>query len=789
MEGGNRSGTRNFFLALAVLAGEMTGPVLCAVTVLQSGGLLSRWLEKMYLLLGGVLALGFITVYFCLGGTLEEKGFRKIKKYWPDVLKLELWLAAVLYFWKLLAEIWLRVGRGLLQNDLLYMGILAIFILAALFTAGLLLSRLLRLCGHRGNGKGFLRGLLAFGMLTCGVIALTAASLGWRWLLSLSEPSMPGMLASHVFMAYCEYGILRLLFFVMEKGRRAEEAPEDEPGIAPEKLPIKLGRRAVGLGIPLILAFGLSLVPNILSPSPSVPDRVKEVLETPLRDGYEELGEGNLEQAVASFARAGARIQAFESLTDTEAEAALESVYKEYPLDAVIGALYFSGGESQQELENGIISNTLGSEWYPVLLRYYGEQRRLSGKQESLRDELLLWCVSREQFTETDCIFAGDLEESRLAVRKLLGEYRDVLDGYGFFELLVRYNREGGSTEELAYEALEKAEKEPEDMLLQYLACLIGSGYQEDGARHYVRTVEAAGRFDGLYDDGSRTDGQIAGAKRFLGDVAGKCYDFETALAYYEASYELSGESGTALDCAKICEKLEDYENCAEMAKEVLEIEPDNTQALYLLAISALKTKDVDAALDAAGRLGDLVADKDRTVDAAEENNLYVCAQYLGMKDNSAWTDYTWGIYNSLSEEQIETAKSHELLWYYMTAINQCFMEKDYEAAAGTVDKILELREDLGMAWYLRGTIAFSAKDFKKAVSSFQKSEELGYVSPALYFSMANAYDALEDYENAWLYSRRVEELLPYQDHGNDVYGISIHNKKLLRALESRLGR
>ena len=58
----------------------------------------------------------------------------------------------------------------------------------------------------------------------------------------------------------------------------------------------------------------------------------------------------------------------------------------------------------------------------------------------------------------------------------------------------------------------------------------------------------------------------------------------------------------------------------------------------------------------------------------------------------------------------------------------------------------------------------------------------------ALYFSIANTYEAMGDYDNAIIYSCKVEKSLPYQDHGNDVYGISYHNKNLLKALEDRKG-
>ena len=79
---------------------------------------------------------------------------------------------------------------------------------------------------------------------------------------------------------------------------------------------------------------------------------------------------------------------------------------------------------------------------------------------------------------------------------------------------------------------------------------------------------------------------------------------------------------------------------------------------------------------------------------------------------------------------------------------------------------------------------------FVEALDSFQKAEDrCTEPVPALLFSIAQTYDALEDYEKSYQYSMRVKELLPEQDHGNDIYGISIHNDRLLDALKSKLGK
>lgn len=835
MKSGSRLKLQDMFLALAVLMSETAGAVLCAVTVLQKKSLLSAWTETAYMFAGGILALFFLTVSFCIRNPVQGKVTDKIKRHWPAVLSAELWLLAIYYLWRFLQEALRVLQNRFSVNDMIYTAALGVLAAAAVLAVSLLLPRLFLACGLN-PGKGIAGRLAGFAATALATGILTVAPVLWNRLSGIRGISVVNMLSGHVFMAFCEYSLVKILIWVfcrekrspgegsteessretepqecmtasegMEQNAPEHSAPENSAPELPSGSPSTAGhnrRKAFGVGIPLLLTAVLLFLTGDGLPAASAVKRVASLVEAPVNEGYASLEAGNMEKAVQCFARADARTRAFRSLVSEEAEESLRSVYGEYPDDLVIGALYLSDCNDATVLERNIRNYTYGREWYPVLLRFYEEQTKLykaqeqstedealSEEQKSLQNELLLQCIAMEQYTENACVFVQDLEGSKLAVLKQLQNYEEEFAVYGVFRLIAKYGAEGGYSEDLVYEALKLSEEQPDNLLLQYAAYQMGSSFQEDNASHYGRTMEAASRFDELYDDGTKTDEQLAHEKRNLGEAAVRCYQYETALAYYEASYELSGEADVALSCAKVHEKMGNYEECAEMAAGVLMQEPENAQALYLMAVSSLKTGDVDGALKAAGELGDLVADRDRPVNVAEENSLYVCAQYLAMSDSSSWTDYTWQVYSSLSEEQIAEAQSHELLWDYMTAIYQCFMKNNYEEASQAVENILALRDDLPMAWYLSGTISFSEKDFEKALEAFQNASDCGGEAPAIYFSIANVYDAMKDYENAWTYAKRVEEMLPYQDHGNDVYGISVHNKRLLDAVGKKLGR
>lgn len=834
MEEKNSTKIQDVFLGLALLSGNMAATLLCAAILLTTKRLLSGWMEMVCMLMGGALSLGLMTIYFCLESPMKESGGKKVKRHWADVLEAELWILTAAGLCGLLHKGWERI-RERLSGDAIWD--MAAFVLLALVTAavtGMLLHGLLRKCGLEGTEKPAIQVLRLFGILFPGLLLLKITAEIWTFFAAGREPSLAGMLAFHLFVAYCEYGIVKLLLVVARK-KREKSTAEEKNGIAQEvsgeaaeavenekintdtgipgessqaeKKAVSGKRRAFGVGIPLVLTLALAVAGKADTLfSASVEEKVRAVLEVPLQEAYDALEAGNLEKAIQKLSLAEARAGVFESVVEEDTDVSLYDIYRAYPDDIVVGTIYLSAAGELEEAEERVRNQSLGRGWYPVLLRYYesmvspqkseGEEsteepeiRELTETQAILREELLWWCAGREEFAGENVIFAQDLSGKKFAVMRMLKDYETTFAAGRILQFVVQYGTQGGYTEALAYEALELAEAEPDNLFLQYVAWQAGSHFQEDGANHYDRTVDAAQRFDLLYDNGTRTVEQLAEEKRLLGDAALRCYAYDAAFGYYEEAYELSGDSSLALLCGEILEKQKKYAECADMAARVLAQEPENARALYLTAIASLKTGDVDGALEAAGKMGDLLADKDRKADQAEENNFYVCVQYLAMSDSGSWTDYSWQVYSSLSEEQIQAVQSHALLWDYMTAVYQCFMKEDYEAAEAAVEEILAVRDDLAMAWYLRGTIAFGGKDFEKALEFFRRAEACGSAAPALYFSIANTYDALEDYENAWIYARKVEEMLPYQDHGNDVYGISIHNKKLLNAIEKLLGR
>jgi tetratricopeptide (TPR) repeat protein len=181
---------------------------------------------------------------------------------------------------------------------------------------------------------------------------------------------------------------------------------------------------------------------------------------------------------------------------------------------------------------------------------------------------------------------------------------------------------------------------------------------------------------------------------------------------------------------------------------------------------------------------------QNRTEAANEMDQLlYSCAQYMAMSDSPRWTDYRYALFDNMTEEQRIAAGKHQILWSYMSAINNCYMKKDFNAAIDDLNGILSVRQDLPMCWYLKGVCSSNLEDFPAAENELKQANKLQANIPSVMYSLANVEDALENYAEAYEWCRRVKAILPEQDHGNDYYGIAIHNDRLMSALEKEINK
>lgn len=790
------------WLALTTVFLTVLTPLLSSIAMTAVKGplpaALPAVLDGISVLLAGVTLL----LYFCYRRKTTGQGGRRIRRALP-VMKAELWLLAAFLLWRtpwyILADM---APVSLIDNAGLIQVLVWIWIAAGLLAADILLHWLIHIAWQSNQKIGFGASLahllrhpliLLLSLLCTALLPAVSVLTGTLGTLLGLGGSFLSMIGAHLLDAAGYYLVLLALFYVLRRAelKDLQKAPaEPEPDGA--ELPAEGSRRRgltgslISCGVAAVLVIAASLYQGADALFVSAQERIFSSVENSLDQAEEKVLEGSFDAALLEVRTVSAQLQALDTYVNEDARGDIRSLREENPQDPLIGMLYLLQTGRAEEVEQKVRTGVLDAAYYPALLRYYQTLEMLTPEQTDLQTQMLQICIANEKFT-SNLPKVSDLDGEKLAVQKKLEVYQEYVQMYDGLELATAYGKGGGVTQELVDQALDLAEENLENAALQYIAVAIGSSYQADGAHHYERTMEAAERLDALYMESAEDDEAIAREKAALGQAAMNCYEYETAKAYLDQAYARKPEAAYALMSAQCSERLGDYETCYALASEAANQDETSDQALYLACVSALKMKHTDDALEAAGKLSDLVESRQAQDMLLAEQRLYVCAQYMAMRDDSYWTDYTCYVYEELTDAQRREAARHPLLQNYMEALYQCHMKHNYEAAEEAVDSILSTREDLHYAWYLKGTILSNEKEFKAALAAYKKAEAINSSVPATLFSIANTCDALGDYETAYQYCQRIAQLMPDVDHGSDMYGIIYHNQRLMTALEKEL--
>ena len=801
-------------LALTVVLLTVLGPLLCSVAMVITKTVLPEIVIFSFRAVSVVLAGLTLMLYFCY--YKEPQGQKGHVQRVLPMLKAELWLLAVFLLWRTAWYILFDMAPAkLIENAALIRTLAPVWIMVGLLFAVIMFHWMVHISWQSNKKTGFFASLLhlfrhplilVLSLLCCVLLVFVYILMGILGSLLGKGDSFLSMIAAYLLKSVGCYFVLMLLFWLFRRAEQkdAKKAPvqtkrddTEQPDEAVyRKKPAGILISCVVAAV-IIVAAGLYQNGDRLFVSGN--DRVFSSVETTLSEADMKVLEGSFDAAVVQVNKAAAQLQALDTYVNENSEYSIGTLQQENTDDPLIGFLYLLETGDFQELEQKARTGALDESWYPVLLNYMKTLEELTPNQKTLQRELVQICIAREIFT-SDMPDVRDLTKGKLAVRKEMEKYQEYLQLYNGLELATAYGKSGGVTRELVEQVLELAEENPENASLQYMAVMIGSNYQADNANHYGRTMEAASRFDKLYTEAAGQfgklsvddvgdDASLAREKAALGQAALRCYEYEIAKDYLDQAYALESEAVYALMSARCSEKLGDYETCYDMAGEAAKEDETDDEALYLMCISALKMQNTDAALEAAMQLSDLVENDQAEDLMSADQRLYVCAQYMAMKDSASWTDYTYCIYDQLNDTQLGELKKHAVLQGYMTAIYQCFMKKDYETALTAADGLLKVRDDLHYAWYLKGTILSNQKQFEAALEAYKKAEAINSGVPATLFSIANTYDALGDYETAYLYCQRIAVLMPDVDHGSDMFGIIYHNQRLMEALERELNQ
>ncbi len=434
-------------------------------------------------------------------------------------------------------------------------------------------------------------------------------------------------------------------------------------------------------------------------------------------------------------------------------------------------------------LEQGLLNSDHSKAWYIALLDEYAKAGgNLSDVQKLRRSELLRLCILQGYYCQTS-IMPVDVEAKQDAFDKMLKEFDDDIIAGKQYALIARIGEDGGVTRQLAMDALDLAEKYTMSMELQFLAMTYGSAWQDDSGSHYGRTADAAMRYDGLYMQlkaKKATEDEIIQGKLTVAKALLTCKQTQAAAEFLSSlNYKNTELSALKASCLFA---LKSYDKCLETVTELLEDSPQNPQALYLAANCTLHLGQIEDSIRYASTLSGLVQNGENKIET--ESLLYPYLLRFTIGDGTA--RYNNETYSKLTEQQLNLMKENEFFYNYMTAAHLWAMNNNDSRAEALVllDKVLAAGGELSRAQYIKGAIYFEMGDDAKALENLKASLEIDDRQPAAWYAMANLYDRMQMYEEAYSACQKVLQYLPSTDHAYDVFGISIHASGLMDKLK-----
>ena len=530
----------------------------------------------------------------------------------------------------------------------------------------------------------------------------------------------------------------------------------------------------------------------------STVDAIEASIQDDMNQGAFYMAAGDLEMAMHMYDSAYSKTKAWLSFVRDTPESVndLKALYSAHPDDDEIKYLLALKTYSVNDFEMAIFESEDTSRWYHALLKAYQYQENnpenpqiLTEKQALIQKEILNACIAGQVLINSS-ITLEDVKGKEDDIVKRIEPYLGFIEVYDAYKIANQISLNGGMNNNIINQLLTYAEDHPDNLLGQYLAFQGGREFLFDGASHYQRTAEAAIRFRDLYVDQLTDDvtTKTIAIDMEISDALMGLHDYEKAIVYLEEAHELGAKGDTMLLAAYCYEAMENYDKALEMAEVFISENPSNPNALNIAMISALKIGDVTASLE---HVSDLLAILDTLEDEAyllADANLYIYVQYLTVWDQTQWTpQMKYKVYPDLTEEQYKILEEDPLLNHYIQALYYTFSDKKYDIAWDHTMALLEVMPKSAQIQYLAGTVQFNQRVFDQAITYYQASLDLDDSAPTLWFALANAYDALEDYKQAYNCTLKVNELLQYSNHAVDIYGVQYHNNVLMNSLANKL--
>ncbi|MBR5090918.1 MAG: tetratricopeptide repeat protein, partial [Ruminiclostridium sp.] len=479
----------------------------------------------------------------------------------------------------------------------------------------------------------------------------------------------------------------------------------------------------------------------------------------------------------------------------TVAEGERYSVPDKYSDDMVLTYLSYADRDAdslRKYLTTGL-NEGFADMWAPLMLTMYGEKAKkdeLSDEEKAHRDEMVMMCVANECFVWSYPLPENIRDEAK-AISKELKISEDFEREVCLTEIIAEIQRGGVNASTGIYKLLDAAEKYPDDMTVQLLAGYTGASTTWDNAGHYTRTAEALMRYHKLWMDRYGKGADKSELLELHNTIAGMLLNmkqYESAIPLLEEALELSPENSSAVQMLANCYSMtNNTEKGYELTRKLYNSSSADAVVIRNYCIGALKNGEKEEAIKAASRLADIVRGSDGSNEDGADEYLFNCVLYLALNDSGSWTDYQYRVYDgeNTDETLLKLFESNKFLYDYIRATYYEKQQRDPEKALPYAENLLNTQTASGRVWYLYGMILYDSGKFSEALEAYNNADTLEPDDPSILFALANTYDALEDYQTAYNYCKLALAHFPNgTDHSDDHYGVSYHANDLLNRLK-----
>lgn len=580
------------------------------------------------------------------------------------------------------------------------------------------------------------------------------------------------------------------LAFICGKEKQSEEKEE--------AVPTELKRSFLPyiptcISAAVLLCAAVLLFPQRVSPA----DRLKDEYYSRTNMACYNLLGGNIITAVNEHSDIQRELEVWKSVADGGWNDISEQEIASNPMLAYLDT-YTNHTEDRLEAmeKNYTAGHIKDTDYCFEMLSEYKKADALTAEQKNRRTEILTNLAANG-------LFVGglpDVKENAAAMADVIENADSYRNSFEYAELLAKM-RVGvtngtsiadsvgtGITYSVVDNAIEKALKNPEDFVWNYIAVMLYNN--QDRHTLYLTSEYAADfqiltvveRFEKQFEKqlgNDITKEEQLGIKKlvmqtYLRALAlDKCADYGLeALKSLDNSYIRENTMYALLNTGR-------YDECLRLAKETET--GTNPAPIYYAAAATLEREDFDASVEYALELAKQAKLSEYPKRADELLHSWLALLIVD-------TETTKAKYGQLSEVQISRIESDAFLKNYLEAYANAYYSTygghsvygdSYTAALdkaiAAADRVLSECGELCYPYYLKGVALAQQEKFEDAVSAYKKAIEYKSDDPMIWYALHSAYAELEDWENAYTAAEIAIGLSPWFNYYNDYEGIGIH--------------